>query len=165
MPLTPWTDCSLRVLMSCAANEGRDTPATVVEIGQVHGISRSHLQKVVVALAALGYLETPRGRGGGLWLLPPAGEIRVGEVIRHTETNLMLLECFDLALNTCGLAGRCRLEAALHEAMARFIEVLDGLTLADLMTPDVQRFPLPPLPSPLPSSLPQCRPCPGVCRA
>lgn len=141
MQLTKWTDYSLRVLMYCAANEGREAPVTVAEIGQAHGISRSHLMKVVMSLAALGYLETTRGRGGGLRLLAPASATRVGEVVRQTEANFTLLECFDPALNTCGLAGRCRLETVLHEAMAAFLAVLDGVTLADLMTPAVRCFP------------------------
>lgn len=142
MQLTKWTDYSLRVLMYCAANEARATLVTVSEIGQAHGISRSHLMKVVMALAALGYLETTRGRGGGLRLLAPAATTRVGEIVRHTETDFRLLECFDPLENTCRLAGHCGLQTALHEAMARFLEVLDSITLADLMTPGVRCFPL-----------------------
>lgn len=145
MQLTKWTDYSLRVLMYCAAQTERGTPVTIAEIGQAHGISRSHLTKVVMSLAALGYLETTRGRGGGLRLMAPASEIRIGEVVRRTETDFTLLECFDPTSNTCGLAGRCRLESVLHMAMARFLDVLDGVTLAGLMTPAVLRFPLPAL--------------------
>jgi len=142
MQLTKWTDYSLRVLMYCAANEGRATPVTVAEIVQAHGISRSHVMKVVMSLAALGYIATTRGRGGGLRLLAPAAATRVGDVVRHTETDFTLLECFDPVLNTCRLAGNCRLECVLHEAMARFLEVLDRVTLADLMSPALKRFSL-----------------------
>lgn len=140
MQLTKWTDYSLRVLMHCAANVGRASPVTISEIGQAHGISRSHLTKVVMSLAALGYVETTRGRGGGLRLLAPASETRVGEVVRHTETDFTLLECFDPALNTCRLAGHCQLECVLHEAMAGFLAALDRITLADLLTPAVRGF-------------------------
>ncbi len=154
MQLTKWTDYSLRVLMFCAAHAERAAPVTITEIEQAHGISRSHLQKVVMSLAALGYLETTRGRGGGLRLLAPASETRVGDVIRHTETDFTLLECFDPVLNTCSLAGRCRLETVLHQAMAHFLEALDGVTLADLLTPAVRRLPQVALPvsSPQPPS-------------
>jgi DNA-binding transcriptional MocR family regulator len=72
MRLTQWTDYSLRVLMYCAATQGRDALPTVSEIAQAHGISRSHLTKIVMTLAAQGWLETSRGRGGGLRLLRPA---------------------------------------------------------------------------------------------
>ncbi len=133
MQLTKWTDYSLRVLLHCAAHAERDAPVTIDEIVHAHGISRSHLTKVVMSLAAQGYLATTRGRGGGLRLLAPASATRVGEVVRRTEADLTLLECFDPVGNTCRLAGRCQLEAVLHEALARFMEVLDGLTLADLL--------------------------------
>jgi Rrf2 family nitric oxide-sensitive transcriptional repressor len=133
MQLTKWTDYSLRVLMHCAAHGGRDRLVTISEIQQAHDISRHHLTKVVMSLAALGYLETTRGRGGGMRLMRAPGEIRVGEVVRDTETDFRLLECFDPAVNTCRLDGHCRLKHAVQEATARFLGVLDGITLAALV--------------------------------
>ena len=140
MQLTKWTDYSLRVLMHCAAHEGRGAAVTIGEIEQAHGISHSHLTKVVMSLAAMGYLETRRGRGGGLRLLRPAADTFVGEVVRRTETNFHVLECFDASTNTCRLAGDCRLECVLHDATARFLEALDGISLADLATPALKRL-------------------------
>jgi Rrf2 family transcriptional regulator, nitric oxide-sensitive transcriptional repressor len=140
MRLTQWTDYSLRVLMYCAACAGRERPVTIVEIARAHGISRSHLTKVVMMLAALGYVETTRGRGGGLRLLMAAEQITVGEVLRRTETDFRLLECFDAKVNTCRLDGQCRLQCLLQGAMARFLETMDACTLADLLTPGVRRL-------------------------
>ena len=85
MRLTNWTDYTLRVLMYCAASAGRAQPVTIGEIAQAHGISHSHLTKVVMDLAAQGLLETTRGRGGGLRLLKPAAEIGLGDVVRASE--------------------------------------------------------------------------------
>lgn len=135
MRLTQWTDYSLRVLMYCGASAGRARPVTIAEIAQAHGISRSHLTKVVMTLSALGYLETSRGRGGGLRLLRPAGEIRVGEVVRQSEGDCRLLECFDPAVNTCRLDGRCRLKGMVRGALDSFLAHLDQFTLADLIPP------------------------------
>ena len=135
MRLTHWTDYSLRVLMYCAASEQREQPATIGEIAEAHGISRSHLTKIVMTLSGLGLLETTRGRGGGLRLLKPAQAIVLGEVIRQTESDFTLVECFDAEHNTCRLDGHCRLKGALREAMERYLEVLDGVTLADLIAP------------------------------
>ena len=135
MRLTNWTDYSLRVLMFCAAHAEREQPATVGEIAEAHGISRNHLTKIVMTLSALGWLETTRGRGGGLRLLKPASEIVLGDVVRQTETDFNLVECFDEAHNTCLLDGRCRLKGALKEAMDAYLKVLDGVTLADLVAP------------------------------
>lgn len=142
MQLTKWTDYSLRVLLHCAAHARRAAPVRIADIQQMHGISRSHLTKVVMALAAAGYLETTRGRGGGLRLSRPAQEIGVGEVVRLTETDFTMLECFDPAINTCRIAGHCRLQGVLDTALARFFDVLDGVTLADLLRGDRKPVPV-----------------------
>lgn len=135
MRLTNWSDYSLRVLMYCAASAGREQPATISEIADAHGISRSHLTKIVMTLSGLGLLETTRGRGGGLRLLKPAREIVLGDVIRHTETDFTLVECFDQAHNTCRLDGHCCLKGVFRQAMDAYLSVLDGVTLADLVQP------------------------------
>lgn len=135
MRLTQWTDYSLRVLMYCAACEGREHPPTVSQIAEAHGISRSHLTKIVMILASFGWLATTRGRGGGLRLLKPAKDLTLGEVVRRTETDMTLVECFDRKTNTCRLDGYCRLKDALYKAIKGFFDVLDGITLADLLTP------------------------------
>lgn len=133
MRLTQWTDYSLRVLMYCAVHAGRKTPVTIAEIHGAHGISRHHLTKVVMDLAARGYLQTTRGRGGGVRLLADPAQTRIGDIVRHTESDLRLLECFDPAVNTCRLDGRCRLKFVVQDAMARFMESLDAVTLADIV--------------------------------
>lgn len=135
MRLTNWTDYSLRVLMYCAACAQREQPATISEIAEAHGISRSHLTKIVMTLSGMGLLETTRGRGGGLRLLKPAHQIVLGTVIRLTETDFNLVECFDSGHNTCRLDGNCRLKGALQQAMHSYLAVLDGVTLADLLEP------------------------------
>jgi Rrf2 family transcriptional regulator, nitric oxide-sensitive transcriptional repressor len=135
MRLTQWTDYSLRVLMYCAACEGRQFPPTVSEIAEAHGISRSHLTKIVMILASCGWIATTRGRGGGLRLLQSANQLTLGEIVRQTETDVALVECFDRDTNTCGLDGYCRLKGALFNARKAFFDVLDGITLADLLTP------------------------------
>lgn len=140
MRLTNWSDYSLRVLMFCAACAEREHPATISEIAEAHGISRSHLTKIVMTLSGMGLLETTRGRGGGLRLLKPAQDIVLGDVIRRTETDFTLVECFDNEHNTCLLNGHCRLKGAFQQAMDAYLAVLDGVTLADL----VQPMPTPP---------------------
>ena len=133
MKLTSWTDYSLRVLMYCAASQGREQPVTITEIADAHDISRSHLTKIVVALSDQGLLETTRGRGGGLRLLKPAKDIVLGEVVRKTETDFTMVECFAPATGSCRLSGHCRLMTVLQEALQSYLKVLDGVTLADLV--------------------------------
>ena len=142
MKLTSWTDYSLRVLMYCAASQGRAQPATITEIAQAHRISRSHLTKVVVELSRQGLLATTRGRGGGLRLLKPARDIALGEVVRQTETDFTMVECFDPDHNDCRLTGHCRLKGVLNHALTSYMQVLDQVTLADLVPSSGSGFPV-----------------------
>ncbi|MGP1681260.1 MAG: RrF2 family transcriptional regulator [Giesbergeria sp.] len=140
MRLTQWTDYTLRVLMYCAACDGRAQPVTITEVAEGYGISRSHLTKIVQQLAAAGMLETTRGRGGGMRLMLSASEINVGTVVRATETDFNLVECFDEASNQCRLSSHCRLQNVLGTAMQAFFEVLDRYTLADLLAANEPRL-------------------------
>ena len=133
MRLTQWTDYTLRVLMYCAATQGREQPVTITEVAEGYGISRSHLMKIVQELAAQGLLETTRGRGGGMRLMRPPAEINLGAVVRQTETDFHLVECFDPDVNQCRLSGNCRLKGVLGSAINAYLAVLDGVTLADLV--------------------------------
>jgi Rrf2 family transcriptional regulator, nitric oxide-sensitive transcriptional repressor len=143
MHLTQWTDYTLRVLMYCAASQTRVQPVTITEIADSYGISRSHLTKIVQELSARGWLETTRGRGGGMRLSKPAQDINLGDVVRATETDFTLVECFDPALNQCRLSQHCRLKGVLGQAMQSYFKVLDGVTLADLVAPNASIVSLP----------------------
>lgn len=155
MKLTSWTDYSLRVLMYCAAVQERAQPVTITEISDAHGISRSHLTKVVVALSNQGLLVTTRGRGGGLRLLKPAKDILLGEVVRKSETDFTMVECFAPTDSRCRLSGHCRLMTVLQEATQSYLKVLDGVTLADLVPSATAGLPaLPQRRSPVKMALP-----------
>jgi Rrf2 family nitric oxide-sensitive transcriptional repressor len=130
MRLSSFSDYSLRVLMYLGVHAGR--LATVAEIGSAYGISINHLTKVVHQLGRMGYLETVRGKGGGIRLGKPAAEIRLGEVIRQTETDWSLVECFSTGSH-CQIQAACRLPPILDEALAAMFQVLDRYTLADLL--------------------------------
>lgn len=130
MRLTRHSDYGLRVLMYLGVRP--DHLATIDEIAQAYGISRAHLMKVVNGLGRAGFVETVRGRGGGLRLARPAGEIGLGDVVRSTEGRMDLVECFDPETNACRIEPVCALRGVLEEALAAFLETLDGYTLADL---------------------------------
>lgn len=130
MRLTAFTDYSLRVLIHVAQTPGGHT--TITEAARVLAVSENHLVKVVHALGKLGVLSNTRGRGGGLALAGPPSGVNVGRIIRASES-MAIAECFEPGSNTCGLAGRCRLETILHEALDAFFGVLDRYTLEDLV--------------------------------
>lgn len=147
MRLTQWTDYTLRVLMYCAASQERAQLVTISEIAESHGISRSHLTKIVHELGARGWLETTRGRGGGMRLLKSAREICLGDVVRATETDFTMVECFDQAQNQCRLSTHCRLKSVLYQATQSYLAVLDSITLADLVAPGMNNPSAQPAPS------------------
>lgn len=132
MQLTRYTDYSIRVLMYVSQHPGH--LVTITEIADFYAISRNHLVKVVHNLAKLGYLRTVQGKNGGMRLARPAGEIRIGDVVRRTEPNFDLVECFDRAANLCVVTPVCAAKSMLAEARASFLQVLDRYTLADTIS-------------------------------
>ncbi len=130
MQLTTYSDYSLRLLLYLAA--AADHSGTIGEIAAQYGISRNHLVKVAHNLGKLGYIETRRGRQGGLRLARPAPEINLGEVVRAVEPNFHLVECFDAAQNRCVITPVCVLRGVLQEGLDAFFGVLARYSLADL---------------------------------
>lgn len=128
MQLTRYTDYAMRVLVHVGARDDGDL-SSIQEIAGVYGISRDHLKKVVHDLGQAGFLQTVRGRNGGLRLARAAEQITIGEIVRHTETGFELVDC-----SSCLIAPACTLPRILNEATRAFLAVLDRYTLADLLT-------------------------------
>ena len=131
MRLTVHTDYALRMLTHLGVLEGRT--ATIEEVAAAYGISRNHLMKVAHRLGKAGFVETIRGRGGGLRLARPAAEIGVGAVVRATEEDFALVECFPPLQKDCSIWPACSLRHVLAEALEAYFAVLDKHTLADLL--------------------------------
>ncbi|MDE4144016.1 MAG: Rrf2 family transcriptional regulator [Pseudophaeobacter sp. bin_em_oilr2.035] len=140
MRITKRTNIAVRLLMYCAANA--DRLVTKSEIAESCNISENHLAQVINQLSQLGYLHTQRGRNGGMSLGRTATEIRVGDVFRHIEGDLPMVECFADADNTCPLVDACRLRLALSDAAQAFYESLDNVSLDSLIcdNPDLMRL-------------------------
>lgn len=130
MRLTRHTDNALRALTYVAIHDAE--PSRITDIARRMGMSEDHVAKVIARLSELGFVTTIRGRSGGVRLARPANRIRVGDVVRATEDNMILVECFDPATNQCPIAPACVLARALDEALESFLTVLDGYTVADL---------------------------------
>jgi Rrf2 family nitric oxide-sensitive transcriptional repressor len=130
MRLTDFSDYALRLLMYAAAR--RDRLITIEETARINGISRAHLMKVANQLTRAGFLRAVRGRSGGLVLARAPELIGLGDVLRATEPDFALVQCFRPD-NSCRITSRCRLRGVLGEALAAFSETLDRYTLADLL--------------------------------
>jgi Rrf2 family nitric oxide-sensitive transcriptional repressor len=133
MRLTVYSDYSLRLLMYLALKD--DGLATISEIAKSYGISKNHLMKVAHELGVAGYVDTVRGRNGGLRLAKPSEGIRLGDVVRRTEPDMALVPCFKPIDAPCSIRPSCVLREALQRARQAFNDVLDGYSLSDLVQP------------------------------
>ena len=138
MRLSVQTDYALRMLMFLAAKNGHHS---IAEIARQYGISKNHLMKVAQRLAAEGFVESVRGRRGGLKLARPANELNVGVIVRIMEDTGNFVECFDPATNQCVVTPACGLQHALQGAVEAFLRYLDNFTVSDLVG-DSRKFAL-----------------------
>ena len=131
MRLSLFTDYAFRLLIHVAARDPE--LVTIAQVSEAYDIPRNHLTKIAHELGRAGYLENVRGRGGGMRLARPAGEINLGRLVRLGEGGSPLVECFDRATNQCVITPACGLKQMLAEACNAFYAVLDQRTLADIV--------------------------------
>lgn len=134
MHLSRFSDYSMRVLMYLAVERGR--VVTIASIAATYKISENHLTKVVHYLGQQGYIETIRGKGGGMRLTKSLTDINLGGLVRGTEGNDGLLPCVNGEGNCC-IMPVCRLIEILNESQQALYQVFDKYTLADLVTDKV----------------------------
>lgn len=131
MRLTRQTNYAMRILMYCAANDGR--LSRIPEIAAAYSVSELFLFKILQPLVEGGLVETVRGRNGGVRLGRPAAQISLFDVVRVTEESFSMAECFENDATECPLVDSCALNAALREALNAFFEVLMRHSIADLV--------------------------------
>ena len=130
MRLTQFSDYSLRLLLYLAQHP--DETCTIGDIAQWYGVSKPHLVKVAHNLVKLGYVHSTRGKGGGLRLAKPAEAIEIAALIKRSEPDFHVVECFDKVRNTCRVTSSCQLKHVLRDATAAFFKSLAGKTLASI---------------------------------
>lgn len=136
MQLTRHTDYSLRVLIYLGLH--RENLVTIRELADYYHIPRNHLTKIVHRLALRGYIETVRGKGGGMRLARPPERINIGKVVRDFEGGFPIAECFNPVNKACPLLPDCTLKRILSTALKDFMASLDSYTLADLLKSDTK---------------------------
>ena len=138
MRLTNFTDYTLRVLIYLGVHQREGHLATIGDVAAAYGISANHLMKIVHHLAQQGYVETVRGKSGGMRLARAPEQINIGTVVRGAEEDFAVVECFQQGHCSCPIVSACTLRGILGRAMSAFFEVLDHQTLEDLLKPQVQ---------------------------
>lgn len=131
MRMTLHTDYALRMLVYLALRPERT--CTVSDVAEAYGLSHSHLLKVAQTLRAFGFIETLRGRSGGIRLAAEPAEINIGALVRATEDDLALVECMMADGGGCRISPACTLKGMLSEALAAYLAVLDKYTIADIV--------------------------------
>ncbi|MEM9634566.1 MAG: Rrf2 family transcriptional regulator [Pseudomonadota bacterium] len=131
MRLSQASDFALRILMATAQSDG---PQTVDKLSDQLGLAKSHVMKIVAHLARGGYLETTRGRGGGIRLAKSPDSIRLGEVVRLIEPDLGVVACLKPQPAICAFLPRCALKGAMARAADAFLDSLNTETLATILT-------------------------------
>ena len=131
MRLTQHSNYAMRLLMYCALKP--EHPVRLAEIAEAYDISCHHLNKIAQRLTHVGVIQAIRGRNGGIRLAMEPKDINVGEVLRQTEENLTIVECFSEESNTCPLISECKFRLLLQDALKAFLNVLDAHTLEDLV--------------------------------
>ena len=129
MKLTSQTNYAVRMLMFC---HSKGELARVKEIAEFYDLPERFLFNILQRLTAAGYVETIRGRGGGIRLARPAERISLGHVVRDIEENFEMAECFEAGGTDCPLINTCGLNKALHEALSAFFAALNRYSIADL---------------------------------
>ncbi|WP_019219620.1 iron-responsive transcriptional regulator RirA [Bartonella florencae] len=137
MRLTKQTNYALRMLMYCADNQG--SLSRISEISKTYAVSELFLFKILHPLVEAGFIQTVRGRNGGVKLAKPAAEISIADVVKVTEDNFSMAECFDTEESLCPLINFCGLNTALQKALNAFFDVLSVISLADLQRPTFQK--------------------------
>ncbi|WP_274424391.1 iron-responsive transcriptional regulator RirA [Chelativorans sp. YIM 93263] len=131
MRLTRQTNYAIRILMYCAANEGQ--LSRIPDIARAYSLSDLFLFKILQPLVENGFVQTVRGRNGGVRLAKPAEEINLFEVVRATEDSFAMAECFENDSAECPLVDSCGLNEALRNALGAFFEVLASYSIRDLV--------------------------------
>jgi len=131
MRLTQFSDYALRTVLYLGVHDSRLVP--LAEVARAYRVSYHHLVKVGALLVNLGVVQSVRGRGGGFRLALPPAEVNVGWLVRQTEPDFHLVECFDRETDTCPITPVCGLRHALLKAQTVFLETLDQYTLEHLL--------------------------------
>ena len=128
MQISRASDIGLRALIMLKGLQQDHT--TVPKLAASLGVPTRYLGKIVHRLTASKWVETFRGRGGGLRISPTGGDATVSEVIRVFEEGRTAVNCTD---PLCPVLDQgCRLRGLLIQAEDVFMKSMSKVTIADM---------------------------------
>ncbi|WP_016955909.1 RrF2 family transcriptional regulator [Catenovulum sp. SX2] len=128
MQLTRFTDYALRTLIFLA-----EKPAgfkmSLGQLASFFDMNLNHLQKVSQKLVQLGYIESSRGKQGGISLAVDSTKLTIADVVRNIEPELYAVDCEG---TECPIRTSCNLRGVFATATNAFMAELEAKTLADV---------------------------------
>jgi len=128
MHVSRYTDYAYRILLYLAVNDKR---INMAEISAYYGISHEHLRKVVHNLSKLGYIQTYKGKSGGMELKKQPEKINLAQIFIEFEGQTPIIDCEQG--NGCPLIPSCSLSRVMAKAQNMFVKELKQHSLADLL--------------------------------
>ncbi len=126
----------LRAMFELARGFG-DGPLLMRAIAERQDLSRKHLHVLLTSLKSAGLVRSVRGPGGGFVLTRPPGQIRLSDVLHALEGPLSLVHCV-ADRRACDRANRCPARGVWQKLSGAIKDVLDGVTLQDLVAPETK---------------------------
>ena len=124
---------ALRLMLDIALNDAK-TPVRIKDIAERQQISDKYLEQIVSSLNKAGFVKSLRGPQGGYRLTKKPEEYTVGMILRLIEGSLAPVACLDDDINNCIRADRCPTLILCEKLYDAISEVVDNITLADLIS-------------------------------
>jgi Rrf2 family protein len=134
MKISAQEEYGLRCLLQLATL-GENESLTLPQIAEREGISVANAGKLMWLLNKANFVKSTRGTKGGYALARPAEEIRLSEVIKVLDNDVLSKHCdsYTGVLDSCVHKGDCGIRpviVGLHEIVQ---EALSKITLAQLV--------------------------------
>ena len=124
---------ALRLMLDIALNDAK-TPVRIKDIAERQQISDKYLEQIVSSLNKAGFVKSLRGPQGGYRKNKKPEEYTVGMILRLIEGSLAPVACLDDDINNCTRADRCPTLILWEKLYDAISEVVDNITLADLIS-------------------------------
>lgn len=119
------------------ARQEKGTMVQIATISENENISHKFLESILLTLRKSGILGAKKGKGGGYYLLKPASEIKMTEVIRTLEGPIAMVPCVSLnyyeKCDDCPDEEACSVHKLMIQVRDNTLQVLRNNTLADLV--------------------------------
>lgn len=137
MPFRLSTRGHYAVLLMYELARSGNALSSLADISAVQKISQGYLEQIIKPLRVAGFVSGRKGFGGGYTLTKPPSEITVGEVIRAVEGPVVPVKCVVDSSHMDSCPDDCRARRVWQQVGQAIDEVLDSITLQDLLSGDI----------------------------